>query len=73
MKNSLSVIHEFSYIDNSNIGNTCLNKSKLHLNDKGTSLLAVHFIKFVRGLANNSKRSIDRLLLLASPLTNFIK
>ena len=57
---NLSVIHEFSYIDNSKIDNTCWNKSKLHLNDKGTSLLAVHFIKFVRGLASNSRRSGDR-------------
>jgi hypothetical protein len=60
MIKNLSVIHEFSYIDNSKIDNTCLNKSKLHLNDKGTSLLAVHFIKFVRGLASNSRRSSDR-------------
>ena len=44
----LSVIHEFSYINNSKIDNTCLNKSKLHLNDKGTSLLAVHFIKICK-------------------------
>jgi hypothetical protein len=57
---NLSVIHEFSYIDNSKIDNTCLNKSKLHLNDKGTSFLAVHFIKFIRGLASNSIRSGDR-------------
>ena len=53
----LSATHEFSYIDNSKIDNTCLNKSKLHLNEKGTSLLAVHFIKFIRGLANNNRRS----------------
>ena len=54
---SLSATHKFSYIDNSKIDNTCLNKSKLHLNEKGTSLLAVYFIKFIRGLANNNRRS----------------
>ena len=56
----LSVVHEFSYIDNSKIDNTCLNNSKLHLNDKGTSLLAVHFIKFIRGLTGSNQRSSNR-------------
>ena len=34
---------EFFLIDNSNIDASCLNKSKLHLNRKGTSYLAKNF------------------------------
>ena len=37
-----------TYIDNSVIDSSGLNGSKLHLNVKGSSLLAVHFIKFLR-------------------------
>ena len=35
--------NEFFFIDNSNIDASCLNKSKLHLNRKGTSYLANNF------------------------------
>ena len=39
----------YTYIENGNIDATCLNGSNLHLNAKGSALLAVHFIKFLRG------------------------
>ena len=35
--------NEFFFIDNSNIDASCLNKSKLHFNRKGTSYLANNF------------------------------
>ena len=35
------------FINNSNIGSTCLNRSKLHLNKSGTSLLIKNFSKTV--------------------------
>ena len=35
--------NEFFFIDNSNIDASCLNKSKLHLNKKGTSYLPNNF------------------------------
>ena len=38
-----------SFIDNSTMDDTCLNKSKLHLSAKGSAILAVHFITFLRG------------------------
>ena len=41
--------HGYNIISNNNINETCLNNSKLHLNPKGTALLAVGFIKFQRG------------------------
>ena len=41
---SLSESNNFKFIDNSIIDNSCLNSSKLHLNSKGSSLLAVKFI-----------------------------
>ena len=37
------------YIDNSNVNKTGLNNNKLHLNSKGSALLAVQIIKFLRG------------------------
>ena len=46
----------YTYIENVNIDATCLNGSKLHLNSKGSALLAVHFIKFLRG--RNPRSSI---------------
>ena len=39
----------YTYTENGNIDATCLNGSKLHLNSKGSALLAVHYIKFLRG------------------------
>ena len=44
----LCLDNNFAYIDNSAIDKTCLNGSKLHLNNKGSTLLAVRFIKFLR-------------------------
>ena len=41
--------HGYNIISNNNINETYLNNSKLHLNPKGTALLAVGFIKFLRG------------------------
>ncbi len=40
--------HGYNIISNNNINETCLNNRKLHLNPKGTALLAVGFIKFLR-------------------------
>lgn len=40
--------NNITYIDNSVIDNSGLNGSRLHLNAKGSSLLAVQFIKFLR-------------------------
>ena len=39
-----------SFIDNSNIDKSCLNRSKLHLNRRGSSFLANNFKKFVNSL-----------------------
>jgi hypothetical protein len=41
--------NDYTIILHNNINETCLNNSKLHLNAKGTALLAVGFIKFLRG------------------------
>ena len=38
-----------SFIHNSTIDDTCLNKSKLHLNAKDSAILALHFITFLTG------------------------
>ena len=37
-----------TFINNSNIDSTCLNRSKLHLNKSGTSLLIKNFSKAVK-------------------------
>ncbi|XP_028407847.1 rho-associated protein kinase 2-like [Dendronephthya gigantea] len=42
----------YTFIANKNIDESCLNGSKLHLNTKGSALLAVHFIKFLRRLSH---------------------
>lgn len=39
--------NEFTLINNSTIDNSCLNHSKLHLNAKGSAILATRFIKFL--------------------------
>ena len=39
----------FKFIDNKNVDNSCLKGSNLHLNSKGSALLAANFIKFIRG------------------------
>ena len=44
----------YTYIENGSIDATCLNGSKLYLNAKGSALLAVHFIKFIRGTSSRS-------------------
>ena len=44
----LAADNDFFFIDNSVIDRSCLNGSMLHLNEKGSSLLAVQFIKFLR-------------------------
>ena len=41
-----------SIIDNGNIDKSCLNRSKLHLNRRGSSFLANNFKKFVHSLSN---------------------
>ena len=45
---SLSSKHGVTFISNMSIDETCLNSSGLHLNAKGTAILATHFIKFLR-------------------------
>ena len=41
---------DFPFIDNSTIDDSCLNRrSKLYLNVKGSAILAVHLINFLRG------------------------
>ncbi|CAB4040160.1 Hypothetical predicted protein [Paramuricea clavata] len=45
---SLSSKHDVTFISNMSIDETCLNSSGLHLNAKGTAILATHFIKFLR-------------------------
>ena len=47
----------YTYIDNDSLDATCLNGSKLHVNAKGSALLAVHFIKFLRS-GKNPRRSV---------------
>ena len=43
----INFIIEFVFINNSNIDASCLSKSKLHFNRKGTSYLANNFIKHI--------------------------
>lgn len=45
--------NNFYFIDNSIIDNSCLNGSELHLNAKGSALLAVNIIKFLRADSTN--------------------
>ncbi len=52
--------NNFQLIDNSVIDRTCLNNSNLHLNAKGTSLLAVQFIRFLRPSSSNGQFSKGR-------------
>ena len=52
--------NNFQFIDNSVIDRTCLNNSNLHLNAKGTSLLAVQFIRFLRPSSSNGQFSKGR-------------
>jgi hypothetical protein len=52
--------NNFQFIDNSVIGSTCLNNSNLHLNAKGTSLLTVQFIRFLRSSLSDGQFSKGR-------------
>ena len=45
----MCVTNNYSFIHHDNIDESCLNNSKLHLNAKGSALLAVDFINFLRG------------------------
>ena len=47
-----------TYIDNSVIDASALNGSRLHLNAKGSSLLAVQFIKFLRSGSGKYNQSL---------------
>ena len=47
---SLCTSKGLSFIDNSSIDKSCLNRSKLHLNRRGSSFLANNFKKFVNSL-----------------------
>ena len=57
---SLSESNNFTFSDNSIIENSCLNSSKLHLNSKGSSLLAVKFINFIRSGSSRGPSSQAR-------------
>ena len=45
----MCIRHNYTFIDHKNINGYCLKGSKLHLNAKGTALLVVDFINFLRG------------------------
>ena len=45
----MCIRHNYTFIHHKNINGSCLNGSKLHLNAKGSALLAVDFINFLRG------------------------
>ena len=47
--------NDMSFIDNSTFDSTCLNGSNIHLNAKGSAILATKFIKFLMG--NKSSKS----------------
>jgi hypothetical protein len=53
----LCVKNGFDFINNSNVDNTCLNGSQLHLNAKESAFVATNFIKFLRGSNANVKSS----------------
>ena len=53
-----AVDNNFTYIDNSVIDASALNGSRLHLNAKGSSLLAVQFIKFLRSGSGKYNQSL---------------
>ena len=45
----MCALNKYSFIHHVNIDRSCLNKSKIHLNAKGSALLAASFINFIRG------------------------
>ena len=57
---SITPKYDVTFIDNSSLDKTSLNGSKLHLNAKGSAILASHFISFIKGgqsLRHSPKRS----------------
>ena len=61
----MCVTNNYSFIHHDNIDESCLNNSKLHLNTKGSALLAVDFINFLRGRKrlshiNQPKKSLKK-------------
>lgn len=48
------------FTENSNIDDTCINRSGLHLNEKGDSLLATNLICALRGKPNNASSNRRR-------------
>ena len=51
--------NNFTYIDNSVIDTSALNGSRLHPNVKGSSLLAVQFIKFLRSDSGKYNQTLN--------------
>ena len=45
----LCEINNYTFIHHVNIDRSCLNNSKIHFNAKGSALLSVMFINFIRG------------------------
>ena len=45
----MCALNKYSFIHHVNIDRSCLNKSKIHLNAKGSALLPASFINFIRG------------------------
>ena len=57
---SITPKYDVTFIDNSSLDKTSLNGSKLHLNAKGSAILASHFISFIKGgqsLRHSPRRS----------------
>ena len=50
----MCALNKYSFIHHVNIDRSCLNKSKIHLNAKGSALLAASFINFIRGRKQSS-------------------
>ena len=64
--------HMILFKSNSNIDNTCLNRSKLHLNKSGTSLQIKTFSKIVNSIWIISKNDNNQVLnLLNSSIVSF--
>ena len=57
----MCALNKYSFIDHISIDHSCLNNNKIPLNGKGCAFLAVSFINFKRGKAeNNYHRSISQ-------------
>ena len=60
IKSIITPKYDVTFIDNSSLDKTSLNGSKLHLNAKGSAILASHFISFIKGgqsLRHSPRRS----------------